>query len=274
MIEGLKRRLALALEARGIWAWFNNLSLDKRRGSFPLEGRLFVHRHNDTFSFEYNVGSRRCGFSLGSSPWEAEVRASVAFPGLALYTRMTSFSLLGKLTGFIGHRIARVDLHDGAIWWETPLADPDVGRSNEPWYVRGNFSVVDALLGKPVVTKSVVVRDEPVTIPMLEGNYEGTCSIEQVTTGRPRWFGETVRIATVRIENGIPIPGKGENSYDLDEDALYAQSAPASSPAEAVGNVVGSVLVTRWKRAGANWRPEPRPMSVSAPVPAAPAAVN
>lgn len=266
----LKKRILDALEQRGVWGWFDNITKSDKRGELPLHGRLFVHAANDTHAFrvEYKLGGVATRAYVESDPHEAEVGAGLALPGLALYVRLGSYPLLGKLTGIIGHRVARVAVHSGALWWETPLADPDISRSGEPWYVRGCFSFVDALLGEETVVQVPVVKDVRVEIPMPEGTYTGTCSIEVIGRKRPRWFGATSKIGTVRIERGVPIPGKGENSYDVDEDAVFAFSSPASTPADAVGALVGSVLVTRWSRGGDGWRPTPRAKSDTVPAPA------
>lgn len=259
----IKKRIVDMLGQRGAWAWFENITKSEKRGEFPLHGRLFIHAGHDrhTIAFEYKLGSSRALAQIGCDPFESQVRVGFALPGLALYARVESFPLLGKLTSIIGHRVARVAVHDGAVWWETPLADPDTGKERDPWYVRGNFSFTDALLGPKAIVQKAIAKDVPVEIPMPEGTYTGTCTIETIGRKRPRWFGATSKIGTVRIERGVPIPGKGESAWDLDEDAVFAHSSPASSPAEAVGQLVGSVLVTRWQRGGANWRPEKRPQN-------------
>ena len=95
-------------------------------------------------------------------------------------------------------------------------------------------------------------------IPMPEGNYAGVYTAEKLTWDRSRWFAKSKTLATVRCDEGIPVPGKGENDYDIDQDTLYAHSEEASNPAQAVGQFVSSALQRRWRYGGLNWKPEPR----------------
>jgi hypothetical protein len=54
----------------------------------------------------------------------------------------------------------------------------------------------------------------------------------------------------VDIPGGIGMPGKGENDYDIDDDAVYGLSSSESTIEGAIGKVVASVLGTRMKRSG------------------------
>lgn len=192
-------------------------------------------------------------------------------PGVALYLAVGSYTLLGELTKLIGHRTARVSVHDGAVWWETPLADPHGGPSDEPWYVRGCFDFVTALLGEQETVHEIISIPEWIDaeIPMPEGSYRARVKLERVGVKRARSLASrTITIAEIDIPGGLPIPGKGENSYDCDEDAIFKMGCEARSVPDAIGTVVSSALVTRWKRGGANWRPEKAPKSDTIPSPA------
>lgn len=52
----------------------------------------------------------------------------------------------------------------------------------------------------------------------------------------------------------IPVPGKGENSWDCGEDATYAFSCMADSVEDGIASLVRSILVRRRKYGGRNWR--------------------
>lgn len=62
----------------------------------------------------------------------------------------------------------------------------------------------------------------------------------------------------------IPIPGKGENSWDIDDDGIYSGGMRAQSIDEAAGELYGRVMSYRSRYAGPNWTPSaPRQPSPS-----------
>lgn len=273
MGTSIKKQIVDALGQRGFWGWFHNITREEGKGDFPLHGRVFVHANHEAHSarVEWNIGTTTTHAYITSDPSEGEIKTSLALPGVALYFAAGSYNLLGGLTKLIGHKTARVSVHDGAVWWETPLADPDGGPSDEPWYVRGNFDFVTALFGEQEVVREIVSEPEwiDVEIPMPEGSYKAKVKLERVGTKRARGLTQkTLTFAEVDIPGGLPIPGKGENSYDCDEDAILKMSCEARSVPDAIGAVVSSALVTRWKRGGADWRPEKAPKSDTIPSPA------
>lgn len=261
MLKTLYNRLNKALDKHGAYFSFTNYTRDDNKGEFPRHGRIAVssYRVSDSIRLEWVLGDLDLGFSVRSVPQEARAGVSFSVPGLSLYFTLESYRKLGDVTKRIGHRVLRFATHDGAFWWETPLADPDGGPCDEPWYVRGDFHFVDALLGK---TETKTIKTEGPTrveVHMPEGVYTGTCEIERRLIGRPRWFSAPQTIARIGLDapHGIPFPGKGENSYDCEDDAMYMFSTEARSPADAVGQLVGRVLHLRWSRGGKSWRPSP-----------------
>lgn len=126
-------------------------------------------------------------------------------------------------------------------------------------------------------TKSTVVGVEPrVMVPLPEGGCPVSVTLERFLTYRsrfPRLTAEESRTATVELifdpdAKWPMIPGKGENSYDLDPDCIYKMSLPARSVAEAVGGYVTAVMRDRERRAGRiDWTP---PDAGPAPAPQAP----
>lgn len=55
----------------------------------------------------------------------------------------------------------------------------------------------------------------------------------------------------------VPIPGKGENSWDCDEDRMFSMSTGISKTyQEAALSFMDSCLRTRWKYGGTHWLPE------------------
>lgn len=94
---------------------------------------------------------------------------------------------------------------------------------------------------------------------MPEATYYG--EVEQFTSTwrRPRaWWKTIQKRAEIKIESGIPIPGKGENSWDCDQDAIYSLTTTASNLEEVIACLKENVMETRDRYGGAHWAPEQR----------------
>lgn len=252
----------------------NHTKIDKK-GDFPLAGQiaLTTKDHRTRVRLAWNLWTHFAHASVEVDPTEGEVMLSAALPPIALWFGVTNYHAvrrifrlgdvdLDRFMGGRGAREVRVAAHDGSVWWSF-WTDPNSWSSRTPRWRQGSFSVLDALLGPQETKRETVGEPEVVTIPMPEGNYLGRSTIERCTWKRPRWFAERRMSASVTMDprederfRPIPTPGKGENSYDLDEDALYSMSTKARTHGEAVAKVVESVLTTRERRGGLNWRPE------------------
>ena len=247
------------LDPKGGYAWFHNETHASGKGDFPFQGRFCINYGNgEIFQFSYTLGELRASFGVTCSPDEARIGARFCVPGLSLFVSSSSWTKYGKTLNAIGLKTLDLSVHNGHIWWTTPFADPDIHRTDEPWYYRGAIDLEELLLGKESFSREQVSQPIAVTIPMPEGSYAGVYTAERLTWDRPRWFSKSRTMATVRCDEGVPIPGKGENDYDLDQDAIYAHSEDASNPAQAVGLFVTSALQRRWRYGGLNWKPEPR----------------
>ena len=136
--------------------------------------------------------------------------------------------------------------------------DRDQDDGGASWR-RGCWFPLDTFLGRFEV-QTEQGEAVPVVIPMPEGVYHGTACREVRTWTRPRWPGAWLRIEDVSVEvpDGVPIPGKGEMGYDIDDDALcgWSHRGPVS---EAVIHGIASALRTRAQRGGIAWRPSPAP---------------
>lgn len=152
-------------------------------------------------------------------------------------------------------REIRVDWHDGALWWSL-WHSPHEWESKTPGWRNGNFSPVNWLLGRHQYSSTELDR-QAIRIPFPEGTYDAEVILTEDSWKRPRWpFVRRMRRADVRIERGIPIPGKGENSWDCGEDAIYSLYTAVHSVNEAVGKLVANVYQSRLRYGGADWRPE------------------
>ncbi len=245
---------------------FNNFTENDRKGEFPFHAQIALRDRNyqKIAHVEWNLMSR--SFRVGASvdPSEGEVKTFVALPPVAVYFGLHSY----RLARFFvpegcAPRETSLSAHDGSVWWKV-WADPTSWSSQTPRWRDGSWSVVDFLLGPETHRSETVGEPEEIVVHLPEGAYRGRSTIERSTWTRPRWFAKTKLRADVTFDPRfgyapIPTPGKGENFYDCDEDALYSMGCMARSHEEAVGEVVKSVLSRRRRYGGTNWRPDGGP---------------
>lgn len=132
------------------------------------------------------------------------------------------------------------------------------------------YNIKDILLGG---TDYHPKRGKPEmrTMYLAEGAYEIKLERDLSTWTRPRWpfptrsssyHWEVVRgpqgASTSGRQVGVPIPGKGENSYDCDDDAVFGGSITGYDADDALGNILAMVMHDRTRRASPSWTPSSR----------------
>lgn len=148
-----------------------------------------------------------------------------------------------------------IRLFDNTIWlslWENPME----WNSTDPWWWSFNFDYVSFLLGKEK-SDSIEIESGQCVIPMPERDYQAKYTISDWTWKRSRWP-RPKRIRRVELEmddNPLLVPGKGENSWDLDDDAIYSTIIPADTINEAICELRKSAMRDREKYGGKNWLP-------------------
>jgi hypothetical protein len=148
--------------------------------------------------------------------------------------------------------------HKWGLWW-TLWGDPMESRGKrDPWYVQmHNWNIPDILFGRSKYS-SRVLNEERVIIPLPEGGYPALVRINLDTWRRPRYpFARSMVRSEIIPDKPIPFPGKGENSWDCGEDAIYSLYGPYDTPLKAAMAASESVMRNRL-RYGAGWsyRPE------------------
>lgn len=226
------------------------------------EDRWATHRLRGEVYVSDNK-SGLCGAYINGGGDDHDVTATLTFPHvgyLAVSLVGVPKPLMAKL-GFTGKwsdkREISLRVFDHGIWWSLWM-NPDVWKSTDPKWRKGAWHPLDTIFGIQKLSRED--KDAPVTvmIPMPEGQYTASVQMSTRYYTRPRWpfeVGPSILFVKQRshdteIPGGIPEPGKGENSYDCGDDALFASSGPAESVEDAIGKVVASVLRTRMKRQG------------------------
>lgn len=120
-------------------------------------------------------------------------------------------------------RTIGVRIFNWTIWvslWENQME----WNRTDPWWWRFNINIPDLVLGRDKFTKRELVAGI-CTVPMPEGGYSAHYTVSEFEWRRPRWpwpRRKTYIDIEVDSQHGIPLPGKGENSWDCDDDAAYA----------------------------------------------------
>lgn len=238
-------------------------------GSIWKHGRAWLHRVVDGESkwpplatFEWSHGRTSLAATLHFNGGEREVTAHLAVPGGSYCATFVMPRWLverlpwkahGRKGGWDGvDRNIGIRVFDGAIWlslWEDGMS----WRSDDPWWTRATIRLDDLLLGKAKYATREISKRE-VKVPMPEGSYDATATLEHATWTRPRWpwrpFSKELLRVKIDVPKGIGHPGKGENSYDCGPDATYGISTPARTVEEGIGKLVASVLRDRVRYGG------------------------
>lgn len=155
-------------------------------------------------------------------------------------------------------REVSLNWHDNALWWYGWYST-NTWRSRDPWWRRGSFHPDTFLLGRMDCMIEELTDWSPVAVPMPEGSYSGKARVRRWTWKRRRvnLFAPKERIAVdIEMDECLPFPGKGENSYDCGMDGLCGWSKDGTSIDAAIAHGVESALNSRARYGGSvNWRP-------------------
>lgn len=161
-----------------------------------------------------------------------------------------------KCTGYWPRRIG-VRWFDGTLWlscWE----NSECSSARDPWWQRITFTPLDFLFGMPRHSAETLFLTYR-TIAIGSERHQVQAELKLETWTRPRWpfwpFERSVRRAHMKCEAGIPIPGKGENSWDQDEDASYGLTCVATSVDDGIEQWIDTIQKTRKRYGGENWKP-------------------
>lgn len=116
------------------------------------------------------------------------------------------------------------------------------------------------LFGKYTYTTEDLGNVEAV-LAMPEGNYRAHGKIERATWKRKRFLpARSITRADIDYDPPVPVPGKGENSYDLDDDAIWSITSPYLDENDTIDKMLlrqrDHILAQRIKNGGENWQPD------------------
>lgn len=151
-------------------------------------------------------------------------------------------------------RSLQASWHHGALW-----IDPWVHPTHWSRGYRSSFSIDprNILFGRQKYSEGPREVHEA-TLALPEGEYPLRVELYTASWTRPRWpKPRTIRRADVEVlvKSGVPVPGKGESEYDLDDDATFGMTCPAETVEAAVEQLRASTLRDRVRHGGDGWRP-------------------
>lgn len=155
--------------------------------------------------------------------------------------------------GFPEERTIGIHAHDRLIAWEI-WREPGVSRRGDRRNVVWSWD--RWLFGDPSIDKTL--RESGTTVvPMPEGPYHATYEIHNVTKSWPRFRRPKVNTSgRISVEGGIYVPGKGENSWDCGDDAIYSVGSRDATEEALVASFVSSVYRSRLRYGGTIAKPE------------------
>ena len=253
----------------------NNLPGDDQKGSIVRHGAISLYHEDlsygsgEFFSLEWCLGQFNLGstITLHSPGCENDIEGAAQVPGVSLYWSISNVPYrelwhlwlgLYKLPddrhthGQFISRETGVRVFDWKLWVDIWRREHSYSRQ-DPWWMHNTVDLnpLNLLFGTTRYDDGPTIHDEVVDFPMPEKSYRGRVRIQANQWKRPRWpWPKTVLRAHVDMEEPIPFPGKGENSWDCGDDAIYGSTFPCRSVEEAVGRVVGTALRNRQRYGG------------------------
>ena len=243
------------------WHW-QNLNEDRRgdvKGSGFWHGRAWFNLTKHLCGrCEWVHGVWKCALELAIGG-EDGVMLHVAIPPVqwfasVSYRRFWKWLPAESMT-------TGIRIFDSAIWLDC-WRDSWGGWTNyqKKWqrvlYNRQLCLHLDDLLLGRMDYQRLTLETKTATVYMPEAAYPVQITFERSIRKRPRWIATQTLGCQIDIPGGIPVPGKGENSWDCGDDAILSMGSSATTVSEAVADVVKSVMRTRERYASIHWRPE------------------
>lgn len=133
-------------------------------------------------------------------------------------------------------------------------ADRNSWSRSDPKWKQFSINFPDLVLGRTKHEAIELIPPRDVLIPLPEGQYKARVKLERATWKRARWpWWPLKRVRDsydFNIPDGIPFPGKGENSWDCGDDGLFGCGHSGGTEADAIGHVVAIVLHNRARYGG------------------------
>lgn len=265
------------------WHWQNLGKGRKSRETKGLwrDGRAWWHFGNDSdtvIGFEWHLfGSTSTGADFHFAAEEDDFKFHISIKGLfafwLTFSHLPFFhGLFREISEGFGYETG-FSFHNWTLWVHLAHSDtwgsrtvefkflPDwvhvwagMPYKNYSWwhgfYVSIDFA--DAILGRNKHSSENIGIPVYIDFPIhpdieLGKKYTIKIQMRKDTWKRPRWFREVQMRADYECDPPIPVPGKGESDWDLDDDAIHGGCMNSDSPETLVRKLLASVNKTREK---------------------------
>lgn len=226
----------------------------------PEDKRVFsIDAEFAAAKFPWRFGA---GIQLTPSEWEPNIRIYLAFLGRVWIT----IGWPGLYNWLAKRRSGewRIELTIGDDFSAYGGLPVELSWQNGGWWMSGtsrdgSFNFADWILGRVECT-SVTIRSGNFGIVMPEGRYPANYEIKEYARKRTRALrGKTERSIYFEIPDGVPVPGKGENSWDIDDDAIFGigTSWDDDDTLRSAGyRVALRILHDRYRHGSLDWIPD------------------
>jgi len=228
---------------------------DGTKDSLWKGGGAYAHfNDNKEINFQWAIPTKHWGISFTLND-EKEIKFSFC----GLYLTFDRF-LPEKARNFIHEKYKyeskelSISYCDDYFHWEV-WTSPDSWDSKTPKWRKGGVFLSDTFFGKAIYSKQTLEEDN-VIIRMPEKDYPAKVTLFESTWKRPRFKKPVVIIrGTVDLDEGIPIPGKGEDSWNIEDTAITSFTCPSNTIQEVITTFIKDINRTRNKYGGPNWKP-------------------
>ena len=220
-----------------MFTFFQNLSKESRR-LFHIRGNVSSDSQvgwTPVFSWEVHSGlSLRFAFEFVREDLR-EISFAFGLVGITFY-----FTLKCTFPEWIYpkyRKTFRIYAHEWALWLCISKWKAKDFFDMENTY---SFHFLDFFFGEVKHSKNPLF-EEDISITFPEKTYSVKAVRSQVTLKRPRGTTKKFIVYDLDCKEGIPFPGKGENSWDCGDDASYGLYTPAKNVKEAVDVWIKSI---------------------------------
>jgi hypothetical protein len=247
-------------ERRFRWHWQDLRVEDNRQSTgFVTEGRAWFYALSNCFHIEWYFGSRKCALTAefsNRSFSEDAILLHFAIPFiLNFYFGVERADWVKSLPG-IGKGWQDGTREIGFSWYDGYLSlmlwcrdGNEWNRGDRWWHFKQPimWNPTDFFLGRDKYSdENLEVGTINIVLP--EGEYEAIYRLFRSTWKRPRWpWPRHLLRGEIEVDRGVPVPGKGENSWDLDDTAIYSMTCPAATKEEVAAKYIEAVMKKRKK---------------------------